>query len=229
MGLGFEVAAQKIMRRPSRASSEGVLTVEVGLDVLIYGLWMAALCIAAFSVVLFGFGDGDLASGCNRSYSLECGVVFRARATTFICLVWFALILSWEMIDKRCSLFCSGQRGAGVKWVFPVWKNKFLFWAVITGFVTVFPTLYIPVVNHVIFKHDGISWEWVIVIVESIIFLAGVEVWKLVKRAFVRSRMNATRLLETEVSLFAGLSENEGVKNIVVRGAVQRSQDVEML
>ncbi|OAF60268.1 hypothetical protein VC83_02761 [Pseudogymnoascus destructans] len=27
------------------------------------------------------------------------------------------------------------------------------------GFITVFPVLYIPVINHVVFKHTGISWN----------------------------------------------------------------------
>ena len=61
------------------------------------GLWMAALCLSAFSIVMFGFGDGNLGTGCNSDYSEECDLVFRARSTTFVCLTWFALFLAWEM------------------------------------------------------------------------------------------------------------------------------------
>ena len=56
-----------------------------------------------------------------------------------------------------------------------VWANQFLFWAIVVGFVTIFPVLYIPVINHVVFKHTGISWEWIIVFVETALFFAGVE------------------------------------------------------
>jgi hypothetical protein len=65
-------------------------------------------------------------------------------------------------------------------------RNPFLFWAIIAGFVTIFPTLYIPVINHKVFKHQGISWEWSIVVVESILFFAGCELWKWLKRAYFR-------------------------------------------
>jgi len=61
---------------------------------------------------MWGFGDGYLGRGCNREYpsdrpdgSNECELVFRARATTFVCLTWFALFLAWEMVDMRRSFF----------------------------------------------------------------------------------------------------------------------------
>lgn len=129
------------------------------LDMLVYGLWTAALCLASFSLVLFGFGDGDLGTNCNETYSAACDTVFRARATCFACLTWFALFLAWEMIDMRRS-FVRMQPNSNryfTQWMFDVWRNKFLFYAVIAGFVTIFPTLYIPVINHVVFKHEGIS------------------------------------------------------------------------
>lgn len=61
------------------------------------------------------------------------------------------------------------------------WRNQFLLWAVVAGFEMVFPTLYIPVVSHDVFKHEGITWEWGIVLVEAVLFVVGVEVWKEVK------------------------------------------------
>jgi hypothetical protein len=47
---------------------------------------------------------------------------------------------------------------------------------------------YIPTINHVVFKHEGISWEWGVVFIESILFFAGVEAWKFGKRVFFRAR-----------------------------------------
>lgn len=69
-----------------------------------------------------------------------------------------------------------------------VWRNPFLFWAIVAGFVTIFPVLYIPVLNTRVFKHVGITWEWGIVIVESVLFFAGCEAWKWGKRVFFRRR-----------------------------------------
>ncbi|KAH1673330.1 hypothetical protein KXX46_002306, partial [Aspergillus fumigatus] len=45
------------------------------------------------------------------------------------------------------------------QWMFDVWRNKFLFSGIMIGFVTTFPILYIPVINDVVFKHVGISWD----------------------------------------------------------------------
>ncbi|KAI9872585.1 MAG: hypothetical protein M1830_001451 [Pleopsidium flavum] len=190
MGLGVEAAASDIMARPPQSLKKGVFTIEVMIDMLVYGLWMATLCLTAFSLILFGFGDGDLGSNCNDSYSEECETVFRARATTFVCLTWFALFLAWEMVNTRRSFFRMqpGSKRYFTQWMYDVWRNQFLFWAVIAGFVTVFPTLYIPVINHVVFKHEGISWEWGVVFIEAVLFFGGVEAWKWAKRIFFRRR-----------------------------------------
>ncbi|PVH86911.1 calcium-transporting ATPase [Cadophora sp. DSE1049] len=188
MGLGFEAPAPDIMLRPPHPMEVGVFAWEVMIDMLVYGLWMAALCLSAFSLVLFGFGDGSLGNGCNDRYSEECDTVFRARATTFVCLTWFALFLAWEMVNMRRSFFRMQPKSTKyfTQWAIDVWRNKFLFWAVIAGFVTIFPTLYIPVINHKVFKHTGISWEWGIVFIEAILFFAGVEAWKWAKRVYFR-------------------------------------------
>jgi P-type Na+/K+ transporter len=190
MGLGMEVASPDILTRPPQSLKRGVFTLEVLVDMLAYGLWMAALCLAAFSLVMFGFGDGDLGTGCNDSYSNRCDTVFRARATTFVCLTWFALFLAWEMVDMRRSFFRMqpGSKNYFTQWTHDVWRNKFLFWAIMAGFITIFPTLYIPVINHDVFKHTGISWEWGIVFVEATLFFLGIEAWKWGKRVFFRRR-----------------------------------------
>ena len=147
MGLGMESAEPNILSRPPQSLKAGVFTLEVMLDMLVYGLWMSALCLSSFSLVMFGWGDGDLGSNCNDSYSEQCDTVFRARATTFVSLTWFALFLAWEMVNMRRSFFRMqpDSKRYFTQWMHDVWGNQFLFWAVIAGFVTVFPTLYIPV------------------------------------------------------------------------------------
>lgn len=187
MGLGMEVAAPDIMNRPPQ-SKKGIFTWEVIIDILVYGIWTAALCLAAFSIRMWGFGNGNLASGCNRRWSAECDEVFRARATTFVCLTWFALFLAWEMVNMRRSFFRMEPKSKKyfTQWMHDVWRNQFLFWSVMAGWITMFPILYIPVINDVVFKHVGISWEWGIVFVEVLVFFAGVEAWKWAKRVYFR-------------------------------------------
>lgn len=147
MGLGMEVAAPDILERPPVSLKKGVFTLEVMFDMLAYGLWMSVLCLSSFVLVVYAFGNGDLGQNCNHSYSESCDTVFRARATTFVCLTWFALFLAWEMVDMRRSFFrmTPDSKRYMTQWIFDVWRNKFLFWSILAGFVTIFPTLYIPV------------------------------------------------------------------------------------
>ncbi|EEH50593.1 potassium/sodium efflux P-type ATPase, fungal-type [Paracoccidioides brasiliensis Pb18] len=187
MGLGMEVAAPDIMDRPPQ-SKQGIFTREIITDTIFYGLWMAALCLASFTLVLYGFGDGNLGRFCNIEFSEQCETVFRARATTFVCLTWFALFLAWEMVNMRRSFFRMqpNSKKYFTQWMHDVWRNQFLFWAIICGFITIFPLLYIPVINTVVFKHKGITWEWGIVFVEATLFFMGVEAWKWGKRIYFR-------------------------------------------
>ncbi|KAF4506661.1 hypothetical protein G6O67_006724 [Ophiocordyceps sinensis] len=190
MGLGFEIAAPDIMRRPPQNLRQGVFTPELLLDMVVYGLWMAALCLSSFVLVLYGFGNGtaDIGDDCNNEYSAGCEVVFRARATTFASLTWFALFLAWEMVNMRRSLFRMQPKSKRyfTQWMSDVWRNQFLFWAVVAGFFTMFPIIYIPTLNTVVFRHSGISWEWGIVFVEAFLFFLGIEAWKWAKRVYFR-------------------------------------------
>ncbi|KAK4963796.1 P-type ATPase [Elasticomyces elasticus] len=211
MGLGVEIAAPDIMMRSPQPLKKGIFTLEILVDMLAHGLWMACLCLAAFVLVLFGFGDGTIGEVCNESYSQGCDIVFRARATTFLCLTWFALLLAWGMVDMRRSFFRMQPQSKKyfTQWMYDVWRNQFLFWAIIAGFITVFPVLYIPVINHVVFKHEGISWEWGIVLINAILFFAGVEAWKWAKRIIRRrkAKKNAGNEMTAESRVF-GMNAN---------------------
>lgn len=102
MGLGFEVAAPDVLRRPPQSLKRGIFTFELMIDMVVYGLWMGALCLSAFVIVLYGFNDGiGDARGCNNSIQGGCTEEFTARATSFACMTWFSLFLAWECLDLR--------------------------------------------------------------------------------------------------------------------------------
>lgn len=173
------------------------------LDMVVYGLWIAALCLASFTLVLSGWGDGNLGSNCNDSYSEDCDTVFRARATCFACLTWFSLFLAWQMVDMRRSFFRMqpGSKKYFTQWFFDVWRNKFLFWSIMAGFITIFPVLYIPVINSTVFKHKGISWEWGIVFIATILFFLGIELWKFAKRQYFKRQEHKSGIRRGSVDL----------------------------
>ncbi|KZL81776.1 potassium sodium efflux p-type atpase [Colletotrichum incanum] len=224
MGLGFERAVPDILQRPPRSLKAGIFTTEFLADMVFYGLWITLLCLASFTLVIYGFGNGELGEKCNETYSPSCDLVFRARATTFACLTWFALFLAWEMIDTRRSFFRMqpGSKRYLTQWVVDVWRNQFLFWAIMFGFVTLFPLIYIPVLNTEVFKHTPISWEWAIVFIAAGLFFAGVEAWKFGKRVYFRkqdSKRMGKSWKETDIEdrvfgrYFSGSSSEDGTAN----------------
>ncbi|KAI0111714.1 potassium/sodium eff [Daldinia grandis] len=186
-GLGREPASREVMRKPPHDRKRGVFTNQILVDMLVYGLLMGTLSLMSFVIVIYGVNGGQLGVNCNREYGSDgiCEPVFRARATVFAELTWLILISAWEFKDIRRSMFRLNPDDSSKFPLFKdVYENKFLFWAVVLGAVSVFPVVYIPTINTNVFKHIGISWEWSLVIAATIVFVAGVELWKLAKRHF---------------------------------------------
>ncbi|KAI2621180.1 potassium/sodium eff [Hypoxylon sp. NC1633] len=184
-GLGREQASHEAMRKPPHDRKRGVFTNQVLVDMLVYGLLMGTLSLMTFVIIIYGANNGQLGVDCNRSFTEECIPVFRARATVFAELTWLILISAWEFKDIRRSMFRLNPDDTSTFPLFKdVYENRFLFWAVVLGAVSVFPVVYIPTVNTSVFKHRGISWEWSLAIAATIVFVSGMELWKLIKRRF---------------------------------------------
>ncbi|ODV62079.1 potassium/sodium eff [Ascoidea rubescens DSM 1968] len=190
MGLGLELARPDSMEKPPKDPKEGIFTREVLCDMMVYGLWMAVCCMGCFVAIIYGKGGGQLGTQCNDSYNPSCNYVFRARSASFANMTWCALILAWEVIDTRKSLFkMNPESETPYTQVFKdLWRNQFLFWSVIFGVVTVFPLVYIPVINEKVFLHKPIDYEWGVAVGFSILFLGGSELYLWIKRIHYRRR-----------------------------------------
>lgn len=190
MGLGQEKASDDILEQPPNAT---IFTWEVIIDMIAYGFWMACCCMANFVVIVYGVGDGELGQDCNTGNGTNCDLVFRGRSGSFAVMTWCALILAWECIHPVNSLFYMRQDTDNPWWkqtAIDLWDNQFMFWSVILGFVTVFPVIYIPVINDKVFLHKGIGYEWGLAFAFTIAFLAGSEAWKWAKRVYKRYNEN---------------------------------------
>lgn len=202
-GLGLEAASSDIMRRPPHDSKRGVFTKQILVDMIVYGTIMGSLCLCTFVIIVFGVGDGNLGVNCNASYTPECDLVFRARGAVFAELTWLILISAWEFKSIRRSMFRLDPYQTEHKFPFfkdvstqklsismnsmligekKIYENKFLFYSVFIGALSVFPVVYIPTLNTQVFKHKGITWEWALSIGAVPIFILGVELWKFTKR-----------------------------------------------
>ncbi|KAI1302219.1 hypothetical protein F5Y03DRAFT_385552 [Xylaria venustula] len=184
-GLGREAASRQVMRKPPHDKKSGVFTKQVLVDMVVYGVLMGSLTLATFIIIVYGANDGQLGIDCNKQWGDTCEPVFRARAAVFAELTWLILFSAWEFKDIRRSMFRLDPDSTSR---FPLFKdlyaNKFLFWAVAIGAVSVFPVVYIPVLNTRVFKHTAITWEWALAVGALILFVAGMELWKFTKRTF---------------------------------------------
>ena len=192
----------------------GVFTKSLIIDKMVYGVTMGTLCLIGFVVVVYGRGGGRLGEDCNQDFNETCDVVFEARATVFAILTFTLLMTAWEVKDFNASLFnmklspastdnpanahglaldITDSSEAPRTWVqryFSVfstlYSNRFLFWACITGFIVVFPLIYIPEVNLRVFKHREIGWEWGLVVGLTAVYVMVIESWKAYKRWRIR-------------------------------------------
>lgn len=191
MGLGQEKAAEDILEQPPNNT---IFTWEVIGDMIAYGFWMACCCLLCFVVIVFGRGDGYLGENCNSTSAdaKVCELVFKGRSASFANMTWCALILAWECIHSTNSLFYMRQDTDNPWWkqtAIDLWDNQFLFWSIIGGFVSVFPVVYIPVINDKVFLHGPIGYEWGVAFGCSILFLLGAETWKWIKRIYKRKKV----------------------------------------
>jgi P-type Na+/K+ transporter len=197
MGLGFEPAGQGLMKKPPHDTRVGIFSWEAIIDIWVFGLLIAIVCLCVFLTVLFGFGNGLTASAtkCNEAYSESCKNVFRARSAAFCCMTWCSLFLAWQVLDTRRSLFLLGRddENGKQKWFWQIlWRNKLLFISVVGGFGIVFPVLYVPYMNRQSFKHVGIVREFGPVVAFMVLFFLGCESWKWTKRAWFRKQTSVS-------------------------------------
>ncbi|PSS05140.1 potassium/sodium efflux P-type ATPase [Coniella lustricola] len=180
-GLGREKTPADIMLKPPQTKS--ILTKQVITDMIVYGLLMGTCCLTTFTIIIYGVNDGQLGLDCNRYFSEECRPVFRARATVFAELTWLILISAWEIKHLRRSMFALHPEKPGFFQFFrDIYDNRFLFWAVLIGMLSVFVTVNIPRLNTDVFKQAPITWEWALVVGFSLLYVAGMELWKMLKR-----------------------------------------------
>lgn len=191
MGLGQEKAQEDILEH---APSNKIFTAEVIFDMMGYGFLMAVSCLITFVIVVYGKGNGDLGVDCNESLE-GCDLVFRGRSAAFATMTWDALILAWECIHQTHSLFKMKLNTDNPWWkqtALDLWGNQVLFWSVMGGAVSVFPVVYIPVINDYAFLHKGIGYEWGVAIALTVFFLGCAECWKWGKRVFFRHRQKVS-------------------------------------
>ena len=186
IGLGVEEAQPDVMKRPPHDLKVGPFTKSLIIDKLVYGTAIGSLCLMTFTTRVYGGVDGSsgLGQDCNEGWNESCKAVFRARATTFTTLAFLLISTAFQAKHFSRSLF--NMYPEEKSWLASMRKtftmNRTLFWGAVVGAVLIFPLLYIPGVNRKAFKHEGITWEWGLVMASVVVYVGIVEAWKAFKR-----------------------------------------------
>ncbi|KAF8935795.1 Na+ ATPase [Haplosporangium gracile] len=175
MGLGLEPASESNMREPPRSAKQGLFSFEVIMDTFIYGLAMGILSFVNFVIVVVAMNNNNFGSECNAHYSPACEGVFKARATAYATLTFLILAHAINCRSLR-------ERGWTYASLSTLKHNKMLWVSIIIGSLLVFPVIYIPGVNHNVFKHSSLTSEWGLVACALVLFIAFAEIYKLIKR-----------------------------------------------
>ncbi|KAI9596494.1 hypothetical protein BDF19DRAFT_491261 [Syncephalis fuscata] len=208
MALGVEPATKDIMLRPPRRIGTGLFSPEIICDIMYYGVWMGALTLSNFVLIIYGFGDGQLGNNCNHVFSNACELVFKARGTGYATLTLLILAHGINCRTLRAPQWTPYNfRRLG--------KSKSLLFSILFGILLLFPVLYIPVINTEVFKHTSLTWEWALVLIALVIFILISELYRWAKR----------RLLQPEYVTAASDDWNDDEENQDLRLTRNRSAD----
>lgn len=159
------------MHRPPHNVISGVFNKEFAADIVVYGIIMGTAPLLCFVIVVHVVGGGNLGTDCNHGMNSTCETVYRARAAVFASLTILILLHAFEMKHARQSIFRMN-----------LLANKPLFVSVVGGVLALFPTIYIPQVNDVVFRMTSITWEWGLCAASVVFYIVLVEGYKALKR-----------------------------------------------
>ena len=90
--------------------------------------------------------------------------------------------------------------------------NKPLLISVVGGCLALFPTIYIPQLNNLVFRMTSITWEWGLCIASVVFYIVFAEGYKALKRRYWRKRENT--IIDGKLSPGTELSRNTTVETI---------------
>lgn len=171
LALGLEeTPADAMLRKPSEYRS--IFTKWWIIDLFAYGFFMGAIALANFASVMYGYFDGYLGEYCNENLREDlCNHVGRARGAVFASFLFVLLVHAFVCKHPQQSIFTMN-----------LIENKPLLWSVSVLCLSVFPVIFIPVINNKVFLLFPIKWEWGMVVASMVVFLLGTELYKVMRR-----------------------------------------------
>jgi Ca2+-transporting ATPase len=156
LALGMEPPERDIMKRPPRPATESVLTRERGLLILMHGVLICLVTMAAFWVVHRGEDDN----------------VNRARTVAFGVAAFAQLVFAFGCRSQTRTM---PELGA--------FSNPWILGAIVASATLQTSIMLIPATQRVFEVTPGLTWEWLLIFAAALIPVTVVEVVKLLRAA----------------------------------------------
>jgi len=150
---GMEPPEKDIMNRPPRTPEQGVLTKERGLLILYHGLLITSVTLAGFWMV----------------YQGDESQLSRARTVTFAIAAFSQLFFTFGCRSQRYTMPELG-----------VFSNPWLFAAIAISSLLQLTIMTLPFTQKIFELATHLTWEWMLIMVLSMIPVTVIEVQKLV-------------------------------------------------
>jgi len=188
LALGLEeTPADAMLRTP--AEYKTIFTFWWIVDLFAYGFFMGAIALANFAIVMYGYFDGFLGLDCNERLDKDlCDFTGRARGSVFASFLFILLVHAFVCKHPLQSIFKMN-----------LIENKPLLWSVSILCLSVFPVIFIPVINDRVFLLFPIEWEWGLVFASMVVYLICTELYKIMRRHITPIQVATDHTAEKEV------------------------------
>lgn len=177
--LSVQKASPTVMLEPPRPPTESLFNSEIILDTLVYSISLAGFTLSVFYIVLFGAGNGVQAVNCDSDFTEGCYDLYRARSALLVLYSYFSLVLAVHCRSYRRSEW--NVRGIKETIHTHAWVGTLIF-----DTIGLLIFIYVPTVNVQGFRQAPISWEWGLCIGFILLWIAFGEVYKMIKRKFMK-------------------------------------------
>ncbi|KAL0137350.1 hypothetical protein V8B55DRAFT_1527653 [Mucor lusitanicus] len=178
--LSIQPASKTVMLEPPRPPKESLFNREIIMDLLVYSLGLAAVCLAAFIIPLYTGGHhGVEGVNCEAHFDFStCESFFRGRGLFLAVITCATLVLMIHCRSYRDSEW-------GLRGLKETLRSKTILYTLLFDIGCLVIFFYAPSVAIKGFYMLWITWEWAIVVAMVIFIILYGETYKLLKRKYL--------------------------------------------
>ncbi|GAN09597.1 potassium/sodium efflux P-type ATPase, fungal-type [Mucor ambiguus] len=169
--LSIQPASKTVMLEPPRPPKESLFNREIIMDLLVYSLGLAAVCLVAFIIPLYTGGHNGIEGvNCEANFNFSaCESFFRGRGLFLAVITCSTLVLMIHCRSYRDSEW-------GVRGLKETLKSKTILYTLLFDIGCLVIFFYAPSVAIKGFYMLWITWEWAIVVAMAVfIILSPIE------------------------------------------------------